>query len=336
MRRPMTVATRARGIRDGVVELCRMRHRQTVMTRFGCAVLLVVLAAGCSSSRPSARGSSSSTTVASLTNGASTTPQAAATALANRLLEQALLPPGARPTNVPAPSVVRGPNVPAIANLEDAHQAWTVNADAHAEWQWLERHRGADFHLSGTESGNDGGVPSWGVTDELRALPPNVSYAAVAYEIARSSVGGAYIRVDATVGWTTPRPAAELLSASDRVVIVTVIHVASVPGKRVVVTDAGRVGQIVRAFNQLRVAPSSLGGEHGCRPSTRRTVSYRVAFATAARAAPTAVATLTKCGPIGVSVDGRELPSLNMYDSAGAGFANEVARILGFTELHFG
>jgi hypothetical protein len=211
-----------------------------------------------------------------------------------------------------------------------------VNADAHAEWQWLEGHRRADVYLSGTESGTDGGVPSWGVTDELKTLPANVSYAAVDYAVARTSVGGAYIRVDATVGWTTPRPAAELLSPGDRVVIVTVIHATSVPGKRVVVTDAGQVARIVRAFNQLRVAPSLVGIEHGCPPFTSRTVSYRVAFATAARAAPTAVATLGKCGPIGVSADGREMPSLNMYDAAGTEFANDVARVLGFTEPHFG
>jgi hypothetical protein len=117
---------------------------------------------------------------------------------------------------------------------------------------------------------------------------------------------------------------------------VTVIHVASVPGKRVVVTDTGKVAQIVRAFDQLRVAPLPLGGEHGCPPFTSRTVSYRVAFATASSAAPAAVATLGKCGPIGVSADGREMPSLNMYDSAGTAFANEVAHVLGFTEPHFG
>lgn len=245
------------------------------------------------------------------------------------------MPPGARPTNQPAPSVIHGPDTPDIANLEDVHQAWTVNGDAHAEWQWLEGHRRADFHQTETDSGTDRGVPSWGVTDELTVLPPNVSYAAVDYEIARTSVGGAYLRVDATVGWTTPRPADELLPASDRVVVVTVIHVASVRGQHVVVIDAGQVGALVRAFNQLRVAPSSLGGEHGCPPFTRRTVSYQVAFAPP-RTAPTVIATLSKCGPIGVRVDGRGAPSLNMYDSTGTAFANDVAHVLGLSEPHFG
>jgi len=283
------------------------------MTRYGCAVLLAVVAVGCSSGQPSARS---------------------ALALAHHILDAALLPPGARPTSQPAPGAIGGPGTPEIANLEDVHQAWTVNADAHAEWQWLEGHRRAGFHLIGTDSGTDRGVPSWGVTDELTALPSNVSYAAVDYEIARTSAGGAYIRVDATVDWTAPRPADEFLHASDQVVV-TVLHVASVPGKRVVVTDPGQVATIVRAFNQLHVVPSSLGVKYGCPPLTRRTVSYQVGFG-AARDTPTMVATLGQCGPIGVTVDGRGAPSLNMYDSAGSAFANDVAHVLGLTEPHFG
>jgi hypothetical protein len=72
-----------------------------------------------------------------------------------------------------------------------------------------------------------------------------------------------------------------------------------------------------------------------------RTVSYRVAFAPSAKAASELVATIGKCGGIGVTVGGRSAPSLGDFSSSTSGnavtaFGNAVARVLGLSEPHFG
>jgi hypothetical protein len=64
------------------------------------------------------------------------------------------------------------------------------------------------------------------------------------------------------------------------------------------------------------------------------TVSYRVAFATSAAAAPGVVASIGKCGSVGVTVNGHPAPALG--DFVNADFANAVARTLGLSEPHLG
>src|SRR5438132_12712629 len=102
------------------------------ITRIGAALALIgLLASGCSATHH--RAQSKEPTAADVTK----TPKEAAIALAHRMLGEAVLPAGARPTSAPAPKVLRGPSLPAMGNLEFAHRLWTLDEDPHAVWQWL-------------------------------------------------------------------------------------------------------------------------------------------------------------------------------------------------------
>ena len=129
------------------------------------------------------------------------TPKQAATALGHRMLDEAVLPSGARPSTAPAPAVLRGPSsTPAMGNLVFAHRLWTVDEAPHAVWQWLQAHVPSGFVKYGTSSGTNRGVPSWGVEDSLSVLPPNTSYAELQLGVAADASGKAVVRVDSQVG----------------------------------------------------------------------------------------------------------------------------------------
>jgi hypothetical protein len=295
--------------------------------------LAALIAAGCSSSHPAAQ--SSSTTTTAPTSGVNTTPKEAAIALGRAMLDEAVLPPGARVSIAPALQVLRGPGqVPAMGNLVFAHRTFTVDESPHAVWQWLQAHPPKGFLKRGTSSGTSGSIPSWGVEDELVAQPTNVSYAELLFGIAGDASGNAVVRVDTEVGWTAPRPADEFVPATDRVVTVRVIPAIGPgrpKGKRVVTTNASLVDPIVRAFNALRVSPPD--SVHSCPPITARTVSYQVAFSPSRTAPPDLVATVGKCGGTGVTARGKRTPNLGEFSSGS--FADAVAHVFGLPHAHF-
>jgi len=305
--------------------------RRKCVTKFWCGVLFAVLLVGCSSTHTARRGSSS-TTVASATHAASTEPKDAAIALASRMLDKAVLPAGARPSTAPPPAVVRGPSVPGIGNLVFAHRLFTVNEAPHAVWQWLQAHVPKGFVGVGGSSGTDRGVPSWGVEDDLSAVPTNISAAELQFGIAGDASGRAVVRVDTVVGWTEPRPTDEFVSARDRVVIVNVVRGRGPAGKRVVTADPRLVQPIIQEFNRLRVEPPD--SVCHCPPSGARTVAYKVAFATTPSTTPDVVATIGLCGPIRVTVGGTAAPSLAAINDQP--FGDAVAHVLGLSEPHFG
>ena len=183
-----------------------------------------------------------------------------------------------------------------------------------------------------TSTGTNGGVPVWGVEYDLAANPPNITEAALEYGIISDASGHAVVRVDTVVGWAQPRPANEFVPATDKVVIVTVVHIDNSIGKRVVVSDPKLVQPIVRAFDGLRVSPPD--SVHSCPPMGQHSVSYRVAFAASAKAPAALVASIGKCGDISVTTNGRPAPGLG--DFVNAGFGDAVAHVLGLGEPHFG
>ena len=252
------------------------------------------------------------------------------------MLDDAVLPSGAQPFTGTAPAVLpHGPSsIPGMGNLVFAHRLWAVGESPHAVWEWLGARVPRGFVKTETSSGTNRGVPSWGVEDDLSVDPPNISTAELQFSIAGDASGRAVVRVDTVVGWTPPKPSDEYVPARDRFLIVTVVHSGRSGriGKRVVTSDPKLVQLVVRTFNGLPIEPPNI--VHGCPPSGRRTVSYRVAFASASTAPPDLVATAGKCGAVEVVVNGRAVPVLD--DLPKQEFANVVAHVLGLTEPHFG
>ncbi len=314
-----------------------------IITRAGLVVALAGgTIVGCSSGYTTTSKASTTTAEAptTITKAPSTTrpttpasaPKEAAIALARRMLDAALLPPEASRTRASRPAVIRTVVTPVPGTFESVHRSWTVNETPASVDRWLEAHLP---RVGGTtKSSLDGGrgILSWGIeTYPLRRLALNINEAELYYGIAPDAAGRAFVRVEAQVGWTEPRPADEFISARDRVVIVTVAHSfkSGSPVSKRVVTSAPEVVQpIVRAFNRLRIESNSISS---CPMTDARTVSYRVAFASSSDGTPDVVVTIRACGGVSVTVGGRAAPSL----SRDPAFYNAVARVLGFSKLNF-
>lgn len=326
------------GARAEPTGLChRRRHMQ--LSRIARAGLGLALAGGmlvsCSSSHHAANPRASTTTTASTTT-ITTTPKDAAVALSRRLLENIALPPSAQPSDAPLPERMRAPSsMPAIGNLVQSHRVWAVPGEPHVIAKFLAAHRPDGLTPSGIGHSSSPTSRVWLVDNQIPGPPLNVSYEDLQMAVGDGGAGTVLIRADAVVGWTETRPADEIARERDRVVTVTVVHTfqpGSPAGKRVVTSDPKLVRPIARAFNRLRVAPPYEA--HGCPAMGTRTVSYRVAFSTTAAAVPDVVATIGKCGGPDVTVRGDRAPSL--VGLTAPEFSNAVARVLGFTEPHFG
>jgi hypothetical protein len=309
------------------------------MRRLLGALLLVVLAAACTGHEEVTPDASTTSTPARVA--VATSPEQVAITLANRIIDRAVLPAGAQRSTASPPRALRGPrSVPGMGNLVQAHQLWRVAEAPHAAYEWFLAHTPKGFAGGERDSGSGPDGATWGLEDSLVSQPPNISDATLSIGVAGDGGAGAIVRVDAIVGWTAPRPANEFVSSRDRTVIVSVVHVfeqGSPVGKRVVTSDPKLVQPIVRIFNRLRVEPPGL--VHGCPAMGAHTVSYRIEFAASPTAKPDIVATIGKCGGPSVTVAGHAAPSL-VASSGGAvyddSFYNAVARVLGFSEPHFG
>jgi hypothetical protein len=317
------------------VELRQPTLHQKGMRRFVCAVVLVVVAAGCSSSHSSARSSSSSTTVASLAGAESTTPKGVAIALGQRLLDRVVLPSGSRPLTTPEPAALGGfvPQ-PGVGNLLFAHRVFSVDETFYNLWHFLQAHIPRGFRTGGDSSGSSGGAQMFGVEYDLSVLQPNIGVAELLLRMTPGASGGVVLRIDSEVAWTAPRPADELVSPRDHVMILSTIHAyepGKPVGKHIVVTDARLVDPIVKAFNSARVeAPTGPLGTHECGFVGSNAIVYRIAFTASPTATPDVVATL-QCYAVSVTVNGRAAPPLeNISEQAW----NDIDHDLGIAEAY--
>jgi len=304
------------------------------ISRTACAALLLAcVAAGCSSDHPTATKNPSTTNATTR----SATPEQAAIALADKMLNDAVVPAGKVRSAAGLPDSLQAPyQLPYTKQIVQAHRVWSVPAKLADVAGFLHANTPRGYTSNSGGVLTVGGVKTYFYDQQPRVLPPNVSSAQLQLSVAADGPNAVFVRADATVGWTRPRPADEFVPATDRVVIVSVIHEfqpGKPLGKRVVLTDARVVQPIVRAFNRLRVAaPPTI--VHGCPPMGPRTVSYRIAFAASPTSAPDIVASIGKCSDVGVSVHGRSAPALG--DFINADFANAVAHVLGLAEPHLG
>jgi hypothetical protein len=259
--------------------------------------------------------------------------------VAQLMLREVLLPPGARRSFAPDPAVFSGLlGIQDVGNLVPAHhQLFTVPDEPHSVWQWFEAHIPRGFVSEGGSSGTTQGVQLFGVHDELRERPLNISLAELVIRVTGDGSGGAVVRVDAPVAWTEPRADEEFVTGADRVMIVSTVHAYErVPrlGRRVVVTDAAVIQPIVRAFNQARLvaAPGRFGSGFECGLIGLHDVVYRVAFAESAAATPNIVATLA-CARMRVSVNGHDAPTLENLPNE---TWNQLRHVLGLADLPLG
>ncbi len=289
-----------------------------------CLLLPLLLIASCESR------TSPSTLVAATT-------KQAAVALAERLLDDARLPVGAERSSARLPASLGGPSTPAIGNLVFAHRLWAVDETPVAVWHWLQGHIPPGFVKVETSSGSGRNGASWAVEDGLSTLPLNTTLAQLQFGVAPHDGKTALVRVEAVVGWSNPRPRDETVTASDRVVVVSVLHSAPqgsrspVVASQVVTTNPKLVQPIVQAFNSLPTSPPD--SISGCGQVTPQTVAYQISFSTSPGVIPNLVAVVGKCGPVEVMMRSRKLPALT--DQPREALATSAAHVLGLQTPHF-
>lgn len=208
--------------------------------------------------------------------------------------------------------------------MEDLHNLFTIRTAPTGVVAFLMARRPHGYTNGSTSSGTVQGVRSWGITWTLAAFPTNISVAELQVGIVGGQAGTSVVRVDAVVGWTSPRPADEYGSARDHVVVVTYLteslgedHVH----RRRVVTAPKQVAQLVTVFNQLRVMPPN--AVFHCPPSSG---AYRLAYSTAVAAAPDVVAEVGNCRFVNVTINGR--PALLLDDGPSLVFSTATAHAL--------
>jgi len=193
----------------------------------------------------------------------------------------------------------------------------------------LETHAPTGFVENGVGTFTSPSTRVMDVVDELARLPSSIAVAGL--EIGVEAHGaGSLVNVIAGAQWTVLRPRDERVGDRDAAVVVSELpwsHDAPA-GRRVVATGTRR-SAIVRAFNMQKVS-ATVGG--GCFALGANTVSYHVAFATSAGAAPDIVATIAPCAPVGVTVNGRRSVSLAWGSGA---LDSAVAHALGESNLTF-
>jgi len=219
-----------------------------------------------------------------------------------------------------------------VGNLLYAHRDFTIDQTPYDLWHWFQANIPRGFRSGGDSSGTVALQQTFGVDDDLEILPLNISYAELSVRIAGPKPGPAYVRLDAKVAWTQPRPAGEYVPARDRVLIASTIPAyepGKPVGKHVIVTDPQVMGPIVKAFNDTRLeaAPDPLGFRE-CGYVGENAVIYRLEFASSPTAKPDIVATLS-CYVIGVTVNGHAAPTLeNLPDATWT----QIRKVLGIAE----
>jgi hypothetical protein len=267
---------------------------------------------------------------------AAPSPQPAAQALARRMVAAAVLPARALRSNAGLPMLLRGPfETPGRSNLVFAHQVWSVPEVPFAVALFTKNHPPPGFD-------GPGGIGSSGsrtehtmeIVDYLATPEPNVSAAMLEIRV-EGRDAGSIVNVVAVVQWTLPRPSDEQIPADDRVVIVRVVpalHPEERVLQQVVVSDAGRVGLVVHAFDHMGVEPTGVVN-HGCTALSDEAVAYRILFATSPKASADVTATIAPCSPVEVTVKGQ--PTAALSDNQHGAFATAVATVLHRSELTF-
>lgn len=151
-----------------------------------------------------------------------------AQATAQRLLGEVPLPQGAVPASSDESAdraLGSGESIPATTQLVQAHAFWAVPGEQPAQAiQWIEQHppQGARLIAEGS-SGQAGRTTSWEATFSYADASGRLATVWLSVAAAAARGGGTALGADALVVWARPRPAAEHVPASARVVTVKVI-----------------------------------------------------------------------------------------------------------------
>lgn len=240
--------------------------------------------------------------------------RAAAMSLAQSILAQVPLPPGARPLSGPSsPLLDQPPLEPGTPNLAFVTRFAVAGDTLDAVMAFARSNVPAGYTSAGTGSTSGPRRPTVMYSLVQLAHPPDGVNEA-GYEVSGVAApgGGVDLRVDGGVVWVAARPVDSLVPSSDTVAVVSVtefpgnIGQPGLPAPRTVtVTDPSTVANLRDAANGLQEA---LPGVHGC--ADDRGTRYHVAFATAVGVASDLTFDTGSCDGVAVSRGGRTVTDL--------------------------
>jgi hypothetical protein len=233
--------------------------------------------------------------------------RAQALRLARDMLSKVVLPPGARRYTGPLPPMIRQAGGMVGTELASEHMAWQTPGSMRSSTKFLQGHVPAGMTATGRGQTSD---PSGPLAEEVdfapHSVPAGIDSSELIFQIAAGAHGGSVIRADAKVSWYPRRSAAERVSAETHIVIVTARYLDSRPHTVTrTVTDPAVIARLAALLNGLHAA---LNGPRSC-PAI--TTSYTLAFSAAPGTRPYLIASMTSCGVIGVTANGRAQPGLD-------------------------
>jgi hypothetical protein len=184
--------------------------------------------------------------------------------VAQRILANAQLPPGAQKSvSDPSGSKLGRPgSYPATPDLVDVHRFWRVPGDVQSVFDWIESHPPAGSSgQQGAGTGNSNGIVSQYVGFSL--LGPGSGGApseVLMYTGAPARGGGTALRVDAQVVWLFKRPASERIPAGVDQLAVSDRH-SDGTTSRWSIDDSARIRHAVSIINAL---PAGQPGARHC------------------------------------------------------------------------
>jgi hypothetical protein len=216
---------------------------------------------------------------------------------------------------------------------------WRVPGQPQAVLGWVRAHVPAGFTLAGSgsqgpplrklEPGHPGPVQIVGQEWNAELSRPPVAglfdQRQLVVAVARYTAGQTALRVDAQVVWLPPKPAAEQIPASARVVTITAIPGVGPPAgydQPVTITDPAKVARIAAVVNALPVFPP---GMMSCPMDQGR--AMRLTFKAAPAGTVLAVVTgeIAGCGGVAVTIGGKPMLTLR----GGYPMQQQVSAIVG-------
>jgi hypothetical protein len=246
------------------------------------------------------------------------------------ILKSFAVPPGSRRVQSPplvSGGVLRQPaQTPAAQDLVD-QAAWLIAPSTPGSvLGWEERHIPREFKLDGavTTDGPPGVQPTLTDTFSLPPVAGVLDSRQLLVEVVRDGDGTA-IRVDAQVTWLPVRPASERIPARSATVTIALnlglLHVKKRPPQPVTITDPAKVSQLAALINGL---PLTAPGIKHCGNDIADNLTLTFRASPQGPPLAVAVANLSGCEGVGLTIGGKPQPGLDGVLPDGAAIALQI------------
>jgi hypothetical protein len=210
----------------------------------------------------------------------------------------------------PAPAALnQASGIEAGRPSAELHKLWTVAEPMSTVSRFWQGHAPTGMAWNGSGQSSDrGGITQESTGYQLTRLPAGVEAAMLSMSVAPAGQDTSVIRADVQVIWYPPRSAAEYVPPGTGAVTITASAInPQTHSVTKTITTRSAVQRLAALLNGAYAMPR--GSVFSC---PLEPVTYRLAFAKSADAAPFLVATDTNCAGLGITVGGQPQPNLEI------------------------